>query len=251
MYFQNLHKQTYRRGLTRGDVAGSGAKMRPQKKSGRARQGDKRAPHLKKGGKAHGPKCMDYTYPVNEKLRVLALKTLLSARLYEEKLVLIETEALNYGKTKYLNEIIQPFKQDKLLLLTGFEVDKNFELAAANIGNLRHVNPHQFHLPSIMRNDWVFATVKGLQELEMLIENKESNLFRNRKVPREHLPYDDIIKPSILRRERQRDHFEEDILRPILDEEEEWEDEEKPLQLFTPSLKGYVQDVRALQQQKP
>lgn len=162
MYFQNLHKQTYRRGLTRGDVAGSGAKMRPQKKSGRARQGDKRAPHLKKGGKAHGPKCMDYTFPVNEKLRVLALKTLLSARLYEEKLVLIETEALNYGKTKYLNEIIQPFKQDKLLLLTGFEVDKNFELAAANIGNLRHVNPHQFNLPSIMRNDWVFATVKGL-----------------------------------------------------------------------------------------
>jgi large subunit ribosomal protein L4 len=85
---------------------------------------------------------MDYTYPVNEKLRLLALKTLLSARLYEEKLVLIETEALDFGKTKYLNEIIQPFKQDKLLLLTGFEVDKNFELAASNLGNLRHVNPH-------------------------------------------------------------------------------------------------------------
>jgi hypothetical protein len=101
-----------------------------------------------------------------------------------------------------------------------------------------------------MRNDWVFATVKGLQQLEMLIENKETNLFRNRKVPREHLPYDDIIKPAILRRERQRDHFEEDILRPILDEEEEWEDEDKPLQLFTPSLKGYVEDVKALQQQK-
>ena len=45
---------------------------------------------------------------------------------------MIETEALNYGKTKYLNEIIQPFKQDKLLLLTGFEVDKNFELAAVS-----------------------------------------------------------------------------------------------------------------------
>jgi len=130
MYFQNLHKQSYKRSLTRGDVSGSGAKMRPQKKSGRARQGDKRAPHLWKGGKAHGPKPVDYTYPVNEKLRLLALKTILSARLYEDKLILIDTEAIEYGKTKFLNEIVSPFKQDKLLVLTPFEVDKNFEIAA-------------------------------------------------------------------------------------------------------------------------
>ena len=44
--------------------------MRPQKKSGRARQGDKRAPHLKKGGKAHGPVPKDYYFPVNEKIRL-------------------------------------------------------------------------------------------------------------------------------------------------------------------------------------
>lgn len=162
MYFQNLHKETYKRALTRGDVSGSGAKMRPQKKSGRARQGDKRAPHLWKGGKAHGAKPVDYTYPINEKVRLLALKTLLSARLYEEKLILIDTESLDYGKTKYLNEIITPFKQDRLLLLTGFDVDRNFELAAQNMQTLTHVNPHEFHLPSIMKNDWIFATVKGL-----------------------------------------------------------------------------------------
>lgn len=142
MYFQNLNKKTYKRALTRGDVSGSNAKMRPQKKSGRARQGDKRAPHLWKGGKAHGPKPMDYTYPLNEKTRLLALKTLLSARLYEEKIILIDSEVLDYGKTKYLHEIIAPFKQDKLLMLTGFEIDKNFELAAQNIQNLTHVNPH-------------------------------------------------------------------------------------------------------------
>jgi len=130
MYFQNLHKQTYKRALTRGDVSGSNAKMRPQKKSGRARQGDKRAPHLWKGGKAHGAKPVDYTYPVNEKVRLLALKTLLSARLYEDKLILIDTEAIEYGKTKFLNEIVAPFKQDKLLVLTPFSVDRNFEIAA-------------------------------------------------------------------------------------------------------------------------
>jgi ribosomal protein L4 len=53
---------------------------------------------------------MDYTYPLNEKVRLLALKTLLSARLFEEKLILIESESIDFGKTKFLNEIIAPFK---------------------------------------------------------------------------------------------------------------------------------------------
>ena len=119
----DLNRRTYRTCKTRGDVAGSGAKMRPQKKSGRARQGDKRAPHLYKGGKPHGPVPMDYTFPINEKLRLQALKTLLSARLYEDKLVLIESERLDYGKTKYLDEIIAPYKRDKLLMLTSFLPD--------------------------------------------------------------------------------------------------------------------------------
>ena len=110
MYFENLNRKTYKYALTRGEVSGSGKKMRPQKKSGRARQGDKRAPHLKKGGKAHGPKPMDYTFPINEKLRLLALKTILSARLYEEKIILIESEKIEYPMTKYLHEIVAPFK---------------------------------------------------------------------------------------------------------------------------------------------
>ena len=95
--------------------------MRPQKKSGRARQGDKRAPHLWKGGKAHGAKPVNYTFPLNEKVRLIGLKTLLSARLYEEKIILIDSESLEYAKTKYLNEIIKPFKTDRLLFLTGFD----------------------------------------------------------------------------------------------------------------------------------
>lgn len=85
--------------------------------------------------------------------------------------------------------------------------------------------------------------------MELLIENKESNLFRNRKVPRPKLPYDDIIKPAILRQQKKFDHFEEDIIKGIL-EKEEWEDEDKPLEIFSESLKGYVQDVQKLQRDK-
>ena len=63
----------------------------------------------------------------------MGLKTLLSARLYEEKIILIDSESLEHAKTKYLNEIIKPFKTDRLLFLTGFESDPSFERAASNL----------------------------------------------------------------------------------------------------------------------
>jgi len=129
-YFLFEHKKTFRTCKTRGDVAGSGKKMRPQKKSGMARQGDKRAPHLKKGGKAHGPVPRDYYFPINEKVRLLALKTILSARLYEERIVLIDSEKLDYQKTRYLNEILEPYEKDKILFLTPFQIDPSFERAS-------------------------------------------------------------------------------------------------------------------------
>jgi len=88
--------------------------------------------------------------------------------------------------------------------------------------------------------------VKGLQELEMIIENRESNLFRNKKVPREKLAYDDILKPGIMRQEKKRDRFEEDIIKHIL-QQEDVEGLDKPIELVTESLKGYIKDLRDLQ----
>ena len=88
---------------------------------------------MHKGGKAHGPVPKDYAYPINEKQRLFALKSLLSARLYEEKIILIESENIEHAKTKFLNEIVEPYGQDKLLFLTDFTIDKNFELAASNL----------------------------------------------------------------------------------------------------------------------
>jgi large subunit ribosomal protein L4 len=149
-YFLNLNKVTLKRTKTRGDTAGSGIKMRPQKKSGRARQGDKRAPHLHKGGKAHGSVPKDYSFPINEKVRLTALKTLMTAKLYEEKIILIDDEKLEHGKTVFLNEIIKPYKNDKLLFLTGFEADKNFQLAAQNIETVNVYNPHTFNIVPIL-----------------------------------------------------------------------------------------------------
>jgi ribosomal protein L4 len=69
------------------------------------------------------------------------LKSLLSARLYEEKIIIIDSEQIDFAKTKYLSEIIAPYKHDKLLFLTDFAVDENFKLASQNIYNLTFLNP--------------------------------------------------------------------------------------------------------------
>ena len=86
--------------------------------------------------------------------------------------------------------------------------------------------------------------MQGLKDLEMVLEDRESNLFRNKKVPREPLKYDSVIKSTLLRAERKRDHFEEDILKAILEKEDE---DGRPLELITPTLKGYMQDLKELQ----
>ncbi len=77
----NLDKFNTKVTRNRAMTHGSRIKMRPQKGQGRARMGDKRAPHLYKGGKAHGAKAKVYSYPLNAKIKINALKALLSAKL--------------------------------------------------------------------------------------------------------------------------------------------------------------------------
>ena len=75
IYESKYGKTTTNRTLTKGLVAGSGVKPFPQKGRGKARQGNKRSPLFRTGGKAHGKKPMDYTINMNSKQKLLTLKT--------------------------------------------------------------------------------------------------------------------------------------------------------------------------------
>jgi large subunit ribosomal protein L4 len=124
-----------------GDVAGSGKKPAPQKGRGMARIGNRRAPQRRKGGKAHGPVPRDLTEKINTKLRIKALQVMLSAKLYEDRIVLIESEKLEYLKTNYLDQILEPYNTDRLTFLTGFNPCHNFVLSSKNIKNVTLKNP--------------------------------------------------------------------------------------------------------------
>ena len=78
--------------------AGDGLQVVLQRR-GAGRVGNKRAPQRKKGGVAHGPVCRDLTEKIPRKMRVKALQIMLSAKLFEDRIILIETEKLDHMKT--------------------------------------------------------------------------------------------------------------------------------------------------------
>jgi large subunit ribosomal protein L4 len=141
IYYRYLDYQTTDVTKTKGQVAGSGKKPAPQKGRGAARIGNKRANFRNKGGVAHGKVPRDYSFTFNKKIRLQALKALLSAKLFEDRFIFVNDERIPYHKTKYLDEVIAPFGDDKLMMLTGFDQDKNFMLAQQKIDNLNVFNP--------------------------------------------------------------------------------------------------------------
>jgi large subunit ribosomal protein L4 len=140
-YFTVLGQVKTHVAKTKGDVAGSGKKPAPQKGRGKARVGNKRAPQRAGGGAAHGPVPRDLTQKINGKLRVKALQIMLSAKLYEDRLVIVDSESMDFGKTKLLHEIIKPYKTDRLTFLTPFDASENFLHAASNLANVTVRNP--------------------------------------------------------------------------------------------------------------
>jgi len=88
--------------------------------------GDKRAPHLFKGGKAHGAKPRVYSYPLNAKIKINALKALLSSKLAEGKIKIVDSEAIPEGKTKLVASIFEEHIRDDrgiLCVITSKNID--------------------------------------------------------------------------------------------------------------------------------
>ncbi len=106
-------------------------------------------------------------------MRLLALKTLLSEKLFEEKLIFIDTEALDFPKTQLLQAIVEPYGIDKLCFLTPTETDVNFKLAASNLQNVNLKSPQEFNVPDMLLADYVFVTKQGIAELESILESRE------------------------------------------------------------------------------
>ncbi len=119
--------------LTRAEVSGGGRKPWRQKGTGRARQGSTRAPQWTHGGIVFAPKPRDYSYTLNKKARRLALKSVLSAKVAEQKLVVIDAIKMDSVKTKDFAKFLSAVgAQDKPLVVTAAP-ERNVVLSGRNI----------------------------------------------------------------------------------------------------------------------
>ncbi|MFI5317053.1 MAG: 50S ribosomal protein L4 [Myxococcota bacterium] len=117
-------------------VSGGGQKPWKQKGTGRARQGTTRAPHWAGGGVAHGPRPRDYTVSVPKKVRKAALRSALSLRKREERVLVVDSLGLSEPKTKQLVAKLRELGAEDALIVTR-ERDRVLELAGRNLPHVR------------------------------------------------------------------------------------------------------------------
>ena len=122
---------------TRAEVAGGGRKPWRQKGTGRSRQGSIRAPQWIKGGIALGPKPRSYKYKINKKERALAVRSVLSAKLAENELVVVDQFGLNEIKTAKFAKILNNIKVEGKSLVVIPENDVNVQKSARNIKGVK------------------------------------------------------------------------------------------------------------------
>ena len=119
--------------LTRSEVSGGGKKPWRQKGTGRARQGSTRAPQWTHGGIALGPKPRDYGFDVNKKVRRLAMKSALSAKVAAEEMIVLDSFGIDAIKTKEVAEVLTAIKAGKKTLIVLPEKNDVVYKSARNI----------------------------------------------------------------------------------------------------------------------
>ncbi len=150
----------------RSDIRGTTAKPFRQKGTGRARQGSRKAPQLRGGGVAFGPHPRDFAHKLNKKVRRMALRSALSAKQADGKLIILKDAALKSPKTKELSEKLAKLGWANALVVAGAEVDENFARAAANIPNLDILPTQGANVFDILRRDHLVLTTDAVEALE-------------------------------------------------------------------------------------
>lgn len=150
----------------RSEIRGTTAKPFRQKGTGRARQGSRKAPQLRGGGVVFGPHPRDFGHKLTKKVRRMAMRTALSAKQADGKLVIIKDAALESPKTKALTEILANLGWSNALIVAGTEVDANFARAAANIPNLDVLPTQGANVYDILRRDHLVLTTDAVEALE-------------------------------------------------------------------------------------
>ncbi len=154
--------------LTRGQVRGGGRKIYRQKGTGNARHHGNRAPQFRHGGVAFAPTPRDYVVNVPRKVRRLALKSALSAKVNSGSLIVVDEINLKEAKTKLVAKMLKDLGVEKKALLVLPGKDETVQRAARNIPSLSDAYVNTINVYDILRADKLIVTkaaVSGIEEV--------------------------------------------------------------------------------------
>ena len=150
---------------TRDQINGTGKKPHKQKGTGSARAGDKKRNIDRGGAVVHGPKPRDFSIDMPKKVRKLALKTALSAKAAEGKLIILDEAKAKDHKTKPMAAAMEKMGLNSALIVSGAEVDTNFARATANIPRIDLLPVQGANVYDILRRDTLVLTKSAVEEL--------------------------------------------------------------------------------------
>ena len=151
---------------TRAEVRGGGKKPWRQKGTGRARQGSIRAPQWIKGGIALGPKPRSYKYTVNKKEKRLAIKSVLSSKVIEKELTVVDKLELKEIKTKSMVKALTALKVEGKTLIIVPEKNTNVVMSARNIEGVKTITANNINVFDLLKYTNLILPVDTVKKLE-------------------------------------------------------------------------------------
>ena len=151
---------------TRAEVSGGGRKPWRQKGTGRARQGSIRAPQWFKGGIALGPKPRDYSYTLNKKEKRLAIKSVLSSKVLENNLVVVDTLSFDEIKTQKMVKALDALKVEGKTLIVLPEKNENVQKSARNIEGVKTSLTNTINVYDLLKYNKLILTVDSVKKIE-------------------------------------------------------------------------------------
>jgi large subunit ribosomal protein L4 len=149
-----------------GEIRGTTKKPYKQKGTGRARQGSLRSPQFRGGARIFGPVVRSHAFDLQKKVRRLGLKTALSAKQVEGKLVVIDAAHIGEAKTKALRARLAALGWDSVLIIDGSVVEENFARATRNLPRVDVMPQQGANVYDILRRDTLVLTREAVRQLE-------------------------------------------------------------------------------------
>ncbi|EAD2893164.1 50S ribosomal protein L4 [Listeria monocytogenes] len=153
----------------RSEVRGGGRKPWRQKGTGRARQGSIRSPQWRGGGVVFGPTPRSYAYKLPKKVRRLAIKSILSSKVNEEKLVVLEGLTFDVPKTKEFAAFLKNISVDTKALIVVAGESENVELSARNLQGITVIPAESISVLEVAKHDKLIITKAAVEKVEEVL----------------------------------------------------------------------------------